>query len=75
MFRPQMPVCPVVVGHDYGLNGDWGIQYALSKLSAHRIRIYSIGLVLFAFSHMFQGGTNGHLLNLDTIQPDLGDPN
>jgi hypothetical protein len=28
MFRPQMPVCPVVVfvGHDYGLMGEWGMQ-------------------------------------------------
>jgi hypothetical protein len=24
MFRAQMPVCPVVVGHDYGLDGRMG---------------------------------------------------
>jgi hypothetical protein len=40
--------------------GEWGMQNPLSKLSAYRI--YSIGLVIFAFSRMLQVGTNCHSL-------------
>jgi hypothetical protein len=74
MFRLQIPLCPVVVGHDYGVDGRMGNAKSIKQVVCLSHILYWSRSRPFCFLAHVPGWDELSFINLDTGKAYIGHP-